>query len=96
MMRSSLLLLALLPLAACAGRPAPAEDAPPTPAHAACRTESRNDPAVLALRQQANPGSFANQTRIEYDTRVAELRAYRDCLRRNGLAAPGGVEAPRL
>ena len=95
MMRATLPLLALLALAACGNRPAAVAEAPESPAHAACRAEARRDPAVVALTRQQNPGNFANQQRVDYDMRVAELRAYRDCLRRNGLAAPGGVESPR-
>ena len=86
--------LALLALGACAGRPAPTDE-PVPPAQAACRSEARSDPAVVSLNQQMNPLNLGNQNRLSHEIRVAELRAFRDCLRRNGLAAPGGVEAVR-
>lgn len=86
--------LLMLALAACASRPAPVEEAL-TPAQAACRAESKNDPAVHALGRQLNASNQQNLDRVASDIRVAELRAYRDCLRRNGLSAPGGVEARR-
>lgn len=84
-------------LAACAREraPDPRDEAPLSPAHAACRAEARNDPALQNVAQQLNATNLQNRERVAYDMRVAELRAYRDCLRRNGLAAPGGVEAPR-
>ncbi|PHK95010.1 phosphoribosylamine--glycine ligase [Pseudoroseomonas rhizosphaerae] len=95
MMRPIHALLLLPLLAACAGRP-PAPPAPQEPpGHAACRAEARNDPAVLALGRQDNPLNWGNRDRVQNDLRVAELRAFRDCLRRNGLAAPGGVEPLR-
>ena len=37
-----------------------------------------------------------NQTRLEGEVRQAQLRAYRECLRKLGLAPPGGVEPVRL
>ncbi|WP_159999141.1 phosphoribosylamine--glycine ligase [Roseomonas sp. 18066] len=97
MIRTTTLALALLTLGACASSaPAPLlQDPPATPTHAACRSEARNDPAVISLGQQANPLNFGNQNRLAHETRVAELRAYRECLRRNGIMAPGGVEAVR-
>lgn len=81
-------------LGGCATAPPPAEP-PLPPGHAACREEARNAPEVRALASQLNPTSFANQDRVSTDMRVAQLAAFRDCLRRNGLASPGGVEAPR-
>ncbi|ONG51490.1 phosphoribosylamine--glycine ligase [Pseudoroseomonas deserti] len=98
MIRTTTLCLALLSLGACASStptPPPLPDAPLSPTHAACRSEAQNDPAVISLGQQANPLNFGNQNRLAHETRVAELRAYRECLRRNGIIAPGGVEAVR-
>ncbi len=98
MIRTTTLGLALLALGACAsGTPAPSPlaEAPLSPTHAACRSEARDDPSVVALTQQMNPLNFANQNRLAHETRLAELRAYRECLRRNGIIAPGGVEAVR-
>jgi predicted small lipoprotein YifL len=96
MTRATFLALALLSLGACGTTaPAPPPEAPATPTHAACRSEAQNDPAVISLGQQANPLNFGNQNRLAHETRLAELRAYRECLRRNGILAPGGVEAVR-
>lgn len=95
MMRPTRALL-LLPLLAACATPPPALPSPPEPlGHVACRAEARNDPAVQALGRQDNPLNWANRERVQNDLRVAELRAFRDCLRRNGLAAPGGVEPVR-
>jgi len=96
-MMRALPLLALLPLlAACTTRPMPAlPDEPLSPAQAACRDEARNAQSVEDFARQMNMNNSQNRDRITYEMRVAELRAYRDCLRRNGLAAPGGVEAPQ-
>ncbi|HWX50720.1 MAG TPA: phosphoribosylamine--glycine ligase [Roseomonas sp.] len=91
-------LLALLPLlAACATqqRMPSLPDEPLSPAQAACRDEARNAQSVDDFARQMNMSNPQNRDRITYEMRVAELRAYRDCLRRNGLAAPGGVEAPQ-
>lgn len=89
------LCLMLSLLAACAAPPAAPPTPPDPPGHAACRAEAQGDSAVQALRQQDNPLNWANRERVQNDLRVAELRAFRDCLRRNGLAAPGGVEPVR-
>jgi hypothetical protein len=67
-----------------------------TPAHQACRAEARRDPAVRALDRQYNPMNEYNALRISQERNVAEVAAYRTCLRREGLAVPGGVEAVRL
>jgi hypothetical protein len=89
--------LALLLLAACAGGKATVATAPLTnsPVEADCRAEGRTAPEVKALQQQVNPGNWANERRVGYDIRVAELSAFRDCMRRNGMALPGGVESVR-
>jgi hypothetical protein len=90
-----LALLSLALLVGCAS-PAPRAEEPLPPGHAACQAESRNDPTVTALTRQLNPNNPGNAQRVNYDIRLAQLSAFRACLRRNGLAAPGGVEAPRL
>lgn len=92
---ASLTLLALLAGCAAEAPRSPALDEPPTPQHAACQKEADRAPALTELAQQLNMNNVQNQQRIGYEMRVARLRAYRDCLRRNGLAAPGGVESPR-
>ena len=90
-------LLALLMLpAACAQEGPPLTEAPPeNPLQATCRAEARRDPEVINFGRQLNMGNWANEQRVGHDIRVAELRAYRDCMRRNGVALPGGVEAVR-
>ncbi len=93
---SRLALLALLLLGGCGWfrqAPAPPEDG--TPQHRACREEARTGPAMQALDQQANLSNSYNTTRLAEDRRLALIRGYRDCLRRNGLALPGGVEPLR-
>jgi starvation-inducible outer membrane lipoprotein len=88
-------IVALLLPAACA-TPPPAPSGPPdSPIQATCRAESRSDPAVKAVQSQLNMGNSVNEQRVGYETRVAELRVFRDCMRRNGVALPGGVEAVR-
>ncbi|MDB5369419.1 MAG: hypothetical protein JWP20_977 [Roseomonas sp.] len=87
--------LALLLPAACATAPAVPDAMPETPVQAACHAEARRDPAVASLQGQLNPGNWANEQRVGYDMRVAELRAFRDCMRRNGAPLPGGVEGVR-
>ena len=67
-----------------------------TPEHHACWTEARNSEEVRALNRQMNPNNTFNQTRLEGEVRQAQLRAYRECLRKLGLAPPGGVEPVRL
>jgi hypothetical protein len=86
-------LLALLLPVACAQ--APAAPAPGNPLQASCRSEARRDPEVVNFGRQLNMGNWANEQRVGHDIRVAELRAFRDCMRRNGAVLPGGVEAVR-
>ncbi len=89
-------LLALLLPAACAQEGPPLAAAPAeNPLQATCRAEARRDPEVINFGRQLNMGNWANEQRVGDDIRVAELRAYRDCMRRNGVALPGGVEAVR-
>lgn len=88
-------LLALLLPVACAQAPAAPDPDPGTPLQASCRAEARRDPEVVNAGRQLNMGNWANEQRVGHDIRVAELRAYRDCMRRNGAPLPGGVEAIR-
>lgn len=67
-----------------------------TPAHQACRLEARRDPSVRALDRQSNPNNEFNWLRVSQERNAAEVAAYRACLRREGLALPGGVEPVRL
>lgn len=93
-MMRHILFLALLPLlAACGTARAPAPEEAPTPLHAACQKEAENAPALRQLAGELNPNNLENRARVTHEMRVAKLRAYRECLRRNGLASPGGVEA---
>ncbi|MFC3125069.1 phosphoribosylamine--glycine ligase [Pseudoroseomonas globiformis] len=98
--RSLPLLLLPVLLAACSlgGTPArhdPLSGPALTPGHAACRDEARSSSSVTEVARQRNPNNWENEQRISHELRVAELSAYRDCLRRRGLASPGGVEAVR-
>jgi hypothetical protein len=89
-------LLLLLALAACAAPrnpPAPAEPEPP--AVTACRAEARRDAATRDTFRQLNAGNPANQARIAQERAEAEERAFRDCLRREGISFGGGVESVR-
>ncbi len=47
------------------------------------------------LERQRNAQNIPNWERLAEEARVRVNRAYRDCLRREGLVLPGGVEAPR-
>jgi hypothetical protein len=85
------LALAALLAAGCARQPAQRTDEN-TPQHQACRTEARLSPAVRALDRQVNPLTAQVGGRIELEKFMAERRADHDCLRRAGLALPGGVE----
>lgn len=78
-------------LAGCGGASTPAR----TPAEAACRAEARDSPEVKALMQR-QPGTERVTWRIVWEQEVAEAERKHtlDCLRRAGLALPGGVEAP--
>ncbi len=86
-------------LAACGGgtrAPAPnASLVPDSPMQTACRAEAQQSPEVVNLGRQRLIGSWANENRVNYEMRVAETKAYRECMRRNGAAMPGGVESPR-
>jgi len=66
-----------------------------TPIERACRVEARRSPDVRALWAQANPSVTNNSERLAGERRLAENRAFTECLRRAGQAVPGGVEAQR-
>jgi hypothetical protein len=92
----SLLLLALLGIAACGGRATSLSGEPLTGPQEECRSEARRDPEVTRLSAQINSSTpEANAARIAEETRVAETRAWRRCLTARGLTMPGGVEIIR-
>lgn len=66
-----------------------------TPTERACRVEARRSPEVRELWAQANPSVTPNSERLAGERRLAENRAFNDCLRREGQAVPGGVEPQR-
>jgi hypothetical protein len=82
---------ALLLLAGACGSTG-SEWAEDTPEHRACRAEARSAPEVRALARQVRPGTIEVGEPLERERFVAEVRAFRDCLRRAGVAEPGGVE----
>jgi hypothetical protein len=90
------LLLPLLALAGCGGsRPDSATREPETPDEAICRREARNSPAVRETWREWNPRNEMNVARTGEERRIAEIRAFRDCMIRRGAALPGGVEPQR-
>jgi hypothetical protein len=101
--RRRLAAVALLPLlvilAGCGGdsrrsaRALPPE--PESPEAAICRAEARESPAVRESWREWNPRNELNVQRIGEERRIAEVRAFRDCMRRRGAAMPGGVEPER-
>jgi hypothetical protein len=76
-------------------RPPPLPADQDTPAHRACREQARNSEAVRDLEKQRNPQNIPNWIRLAEEASLRQNRAYRDCLLREGLALPGGVEAVR-
>ena len=76
-------------------RPPPLDQDQDTPAHRACREQARNSEAVRDLERQRNPQNTPNWERLAEEASLRRNQAYRDCLRREGLALPGGVEALR-
>jgi hypothetical protein len=94
------LLGAALALGACGlfgGPPAQRPSLPEadTPAQRACVEQARNSEPVRDLERQRNPQNTPNWERLASEASARINRAYRDCLRREGLALPGGVEAVR-
>jgi hypothetical protein len=81
----------LLAISACApAAEMPRGGAPMT--NAECRAEAQADPAVRATAGMSGPLEFGMTPRARIARAEALERAYRDCLRRRGLPAPGGVE----
>jgi hypothetical protein len=66
-----------------------------TPAQSACLEQARSSEPVQDLERQRNPQNIPNWERLAEEATARINRAYRDCLRREGLALPGGVEAAR-
>jgi pyruvate/2-oxoglutarate dehydrogenase complex dihydrolipoamide acyltransferase (E2) component len=90
------LLLPVLLAAACGPRRAAEAPAGPEPPEAAiCRTEARDSPEVQRLARELNMDNQQNMLRVGEERRIAEIRAFRDCMRRRGAAVPGGVEPVR-
>ena len=94
------LLLLLLSLGGCnwLGNPPPLRPRLPeaeTPEQQACLEEARNSEPVRDLERQRNPQNIPNWQRLAEEASDRVMRAYRDCLRREGLALPGGVEPLR-
>ena len=81
-----LVLMALLLPAACAGNKPPEV--------AACERQADDDATVRDLLLKS-AGSEHFQIEHAQDLKDAKARATQACLRRRGLAPPGGVEAPR-
>ena len=94
------LLLLLLSLGGCdwLGKPPPLRPRLPvadTPGQQACLEEARNSEPVRDLERQRNAQNIPNWQRLAEEASDRVRRAYRDCLRREGMALPGGVEALR-
>lgn len=90
MKRAPLLAIILL-LAACAEEAErPRGGAPMT--NAECRAEAEAAPEVRQAAGRAGPAAFGPSPRAAIARQEALERAYRDCLRRRNLPAPGGVE----
>jgi hypothetical protein len=100
MRRAPALVLVLAPLAlgGCAwfGGDDRSEPAETRPEYLACRHEVRDSDEMRALAAESNPNNALNYGRVQTARRQTESRLYRECLRRRGLALPGGVEAIRL
>jgi len=76
-------------------RSEPAPVVEETPGERACRIEARRSPEIRDLWAQSNPSVTQNSERLAGERRLAENRAFTECLRRTGQAVPGGVEAQR-
>lgn len=73
----------------------PALPDPETPAQRACSEEARRAEPLRDLERQRNPQNTPNWERLAEEASARMNRAYRDCLRREGVALPGGVETVR-
>lgn len=94
MTRPLLLLPLLLGLAACGN--APSRPAGPALLDAQCRAEAEASIPARAASRSFNPNTVGiAPTQGELSREEAVAAAYRDCLRRRGMAAPGGVERVR-
>ncbi|UFN49415.1 phosphoribosylamine--glycine ligase [Roseomonas sp. OT10] len=89
--------LALLALLAACGTRGAIQDRPPaSPEEAACRAEARSSPELRTLFQRQPPPDRVTWREVWQDElRATEARLVTDCLRRDGIAAPGGVEPTR-
>jgi len=83
-----------LVLAAC-GSNIPPEERGDSPDAVICRQQARNSPEVREAGREFNAENLANVRRVGEERRIAELRAFNDCMRRRGAALPGGVEPIR-
>lgn len=94
-MRRSALLLILL--AGCSGGGDAARLAPEDDSQEAkiCRAEAARAPEVRAASHAIWPSNETNVRRVRQEMRIAEVRAFRDCMRRRGAMVPGGVEPVR-
>jgi hypothetical protein len=87
----------LLALAACAPARLPLDaPEPERPEVAACREEGRRESRTRETFREINPGNLANAARIERERAELAEQAFRECLRRNGIAGGGGVERVQL
>ncbi|WP_191083663.1 phosphoribosylamine--glycine ligase [Roseococcus microcysteis] len=86
--------LMLFVLAACAQPNEPLRGGAPM-TNAECRAEAEATPAVRNWGAQAGPAAYGPSPRAEAARQEALSQAYRDCLRRRNLPAPGGVERLR-
>ncbi len=95
-MRAALLLPLLVTLAGCglfSRAESPASESRPD--YVACRREAENSQDVRSLGAQAQVDNPLNVGRVGSARDVLVNRLYRECLRRRGLALPGGVESVR-
>jgi len=89
-MRHATLTLLVL-LAACSTRPVPPAE-PETPEAALCRAETRDFPERRRLMAQRTEN---NAPQVDGLIADAQLRAFRDCMRRRGISEGDGVERVR-
>lgn len=86
---------ALMSVAACGD--VPRTGTAENPQQVACRAEARNSSEVKTIMQRQPPAERVTWRIVwEQDVAEAERKHALDCMRRAGLALPGGVEAPAL